>query len=253
MSAIEIKDAVVRLGGRPVLRGITFEVPVGSAVALLGANGSGKSTAVRALVGLVPLESGTIQVLGKPSDKLDRRLLGYVPQRTTAASGVPSTVGEVVAAGLLATSGWRGMVRHRPAGHAQIAEALEAVGLGHRVEDCVAHLSGGQQQRVLIARALVGRPKLLVMDEPTTGVDLASQQSLAEVLSRFTAAGGSVLLVAHELGPLAPVVDRAVVLRGGRVIHDGAVPAPFGHHADPDHEHVHPHDDAFTSERGLLT
>lgn len=254
MKAIEVREVVVRIGSRPILRNVSFDVPSGTAVALLGSNGSGKSTMVRAIVGLVGISSGAITVLGEPSDRFQgRQRMGYVPQRTTATSGVPSTVGEVVAAGLLATTGWLGLARIGRSGRSRIATALQAVQLDNRVDDCVSHLSGGQQQRVLIARALVSEPDLLVMDEPTSGVDLASQQALAEVLSEFTGRGGSVLLVAHELGPITPVIDRAVVLRAGRVVHDGAVPAPLGHHADPDHEHVHPHDDRNRAGGGLLT
>jgi zinc transport system ATP-binding protein len=82
---------------------------------------------------------------------------------------------------------------------------------------------------------------LLILDEPTAGVDAASQDAFAGALADFVAGGGTVLLVAHELGPLRPLVGRAIVIHAGRVRHDGAVPEPAGHHALPDHEHVHPH------------
>lgn len=256
--AIRISNTAVRLGRRLVLRGVTFTVGEAESVALLGANGSGKSTLVRAVVGLLPLTRGEIEVLGEPSTHFtSRHKLGYVPQRVSAASGVPSTVREVVASGLLAGSGRYGLLRLGRKGNAAIIEALTAVGLETRLNDCVTHLSGGQQQRVLIARALVGAPQLLVMDEPTSGVDLASQEALAGLLGDFKAKGGSALIVAHELGPLAPVIDRAVVLRQGQVVHDGAVPEPAGHHADPHHDHVHPHESPFGDphehERGLLS
>ena len=105
----------------------------------------------------------------------------------------------------------------------------------------MATLSGGQQQRTLIARALAGRPDLLVLDEPTAGVDAASQEAFAAALARFGERGGTVLLVAHELGPLEPLIDRAVVVHHGRIAYEGAVPEPAGHHAGPGHDHVHPH------------
>ncbi|WP_146167796.1 ATP-binding cassette domain-containing protein, partial [Micromonospora sp. MH33] len=121
--------------------------------------------------------------------------------------------------------------------------ALHAVGLADRAGDPVATLSGGQQQRTLIARALAGRPELLVLDEPTAGVDAASQEAFASALRDFRDGGGTVLLVAHELGPLRPLISRAVVVHQGGICHDGAVPEPAGHHAEPGHDHVHPHCD----------
>jgi len=122
-----------------------------------------------------------------------------------------------------------------------VATALAAVGLADRTGDPVSTLSGGQQQRVLIARALAGEPELLILDEPTAGVDAASQEAFAGALQEFVANGGTVLLVAHELGPLRPLISRAVVVHGGGIAHDGPVPEPAGHHADPAHDHVHPH------------
>jgi zinc transport system ATP-binding protein len=119
----------------------------------------------------------------------------------------------------------------------------------------VSALSGGQHQRVLIARALAGEPELLIMDEPMAGVDLASQEILAETLREQVARGATVLLVLHELGPLEPLIDRAVVLRDGCVVHDGPPPKAVGQHALPGHDHVHPHaaHDAEPIRTGLLT
>jgi zinc transport system ATP-binding protein len=94
---------------------------------------------------------------------------------------------------------------------------------------------------VQLARTLMTRADLLVLDEPTAGVDATSQLAFAAAVKTFIAGGGTVLLAAHELGPLERLVSRAVVLHHGRVVHDGTVPRPAGHHADPDHEHVHPH------------
>ena len=237
---VAVRHARVAYDGRPVLDDVSLAVDAGEVVAILGANGSGKSTLVRAVLGLVPLSSGSAELFGTPQRRFRQwQRIGYVPQRMGATSGVPATVGEVVAAGRLAR---RGILR--PAGSADraaVAAALEAVGLADRTRDPVATLSGGQQQRTLIARALAGSPDLLILDEPTAGVDAASQEAFAEALRRFVAGGGSALLVAHELGPLHPLIDRAVVVHHGRIAHDGAVPEPAGHHAEPGHDHVHPH------------
>ncbi|GLY20998.1 ABC transporter ATP-binding protein [Micromonospora sp. NBRC 101691] len=237
---VNVEHGVVGYDGRPVLRDVSLAVSAGEVVAVLGANGSGKSTLIRAVLGLVPLGAGRVTLFGTPLRRFRQwHRIGYVPQRLGAGSGVPATVAEVVASGRLAR---RGILR--PAGRADraaVAGALRAVGLADRAGDPVATLSGGQQQRTLIARALAGQPELLVLDEPTAGVDAVSQEAFAEALRGFVSGGGTVLLVAHELGPLRPLISRAVVVHQGGIAHDGAVPEPAGHHADPDHDHVHPH------------
>ncbi|AEW93945.1 MULTISPECIES: metal ABC transporter ATP-binding protein [Streptomycetaceae] len=220
---VRLRGAVAALGGRTVLRGVDLTVRPGEVVALLGANGSGKSTTVKTVVGSVPLRAGTLELFGTPAARFrDWRRIGYVPQRTTAAAGVPASVREVVATGRLSRHRLRPL---RRADKAAVEAALAAVGMADRARDGVADLSGGQQQRVLIARALAGGPDLLIMDEPMAGVDLASQRVLADTLRAEVARGASVLLVLHELGPLQPLIDRAVVLRDGRVVHDGPPPA----------------------------
>lgn len=212
---IAMTQVCAELGGRPVLHGIDLTVGHGEAVALLGANGSGKSTAVRTAVRQVRLSGGELTLFGTPVGRFrDWRRVGYVPQRSTAASGVPATVREVVSSGRLAR---RGLLPLTRADRAAVDRALDLVGLADRARDSVNALSGGQHQRVLIARALTGDPDLLIMDEPLSGVDLASQRILADTLRAQLAAGVSVLLVLHELGPLRPLISRAVVLAHGRV------------------------------------
>jgi zinc transport system ATP-binding protein len=239
-AALSARDLVVGYGGRTVLRHASLTVAGGEVVAILGANGSGKSTLVRACLGLVPVTSGAVELFGTPRQRFRQWWrVGYVPQRVGAGAGVPATVAEVVASGRLAR---RGLLRPpNGADREAVARALDAVGLAGRAGDAVATLSGGQQQRVLIARALAGEPELLVLDEPTAGVDAASQDAFARAVHRFTTRGGTALLVAHELGPLQSLVSRAVVLHQGSVVHDGPVPSPAGHHAVAQHDHVHPH------------
>ena len=244
---IRLRRASASLGARPVLREVDLTVRRGEVVALLGANGSGKSTAVRAIVGQIPLTGGELELFGMERRQFrDWRRVGYVPQRTTAASGVPATVREVVSAGRLAHTRLRPLGR---ADRAAVGRALDLVGLADRTGDSVNALSGGQHQRVLIARALAAEPELLIMDEPMAGVDLASQEVLAAALREQVAGGVTVLLVLHELGALESLIDRAVVLHDGRVVHDGAPPPAAGHHALPGHDHVHPH----TSEEPITT
>ncbi|NMR19300.1 metal ABC transporter ATP-binding protein [Cellulomonas fimi] len=240
-AAVLARGVRVVLGGNEILRGVDVTAQDGEVVALLGANGSGKSTFVRALVGAVPLTSGQVELLGRPLGPAVRwERIGYVPQRVSAATGVPATAGEVVTSGLLHGRRLRPPRRSRTA----VRDALELVGLADRVDRPVRELSGGQQQRVLIARALVRDPELLVLDEPVAGVDLTSQKAFASTLTTLAARGRTVLVVLHELGALAPLVQRAVVLRHGAVVHDGAPPQPTREHGGADHDHVHPHDPA---------
>ncbi len=252
-AVISLRGVRADLGSRPVLRGIDLTVRRGEVVALLGANGSGKSTAVRTLIGQVPVAAGEVALFGVPRRRFrDWARVGYVPQRTTAAGGVPATVTEVVSSGRLSRTR---LGRLRKADHAAVRRALELVGMADRARDSVDALSGGQRQRVLIARALAAEPELLIMDEPMAGVDLASQEVLARTLRAQVGAGTTVLLVLHELGPLEPLIDRAVVLRDGCVLHDGPPPKALGQHALPGHDHVHPHEpaDVAPMRTGLLS
>ena len=232
---VRVADGCVELGGRPVLRGVDLTVNAGEVVAVLGANGSGKSTLVRTVLGLAPLRRGSVELFGTPLERFrDWRRVGFVPQRVTATAGVPASVWEVVASGRLAHRPLVGPMRRRD--REAVRDALEAVDLSHRSRDGVATLSGGQQQRVLIARALAGRPELLVLDEPTAGVDLAQQDAFAGILRRLVARGTTIVLVAHEMGPIEPLVGRTVVMRDGRVAYDGA---PLESFEDVPHAHAH--------------
>lgn len=219
-AVVQLSGVAVAISGRPVLRGIDLVVEPGSFVAVMGANGSGKSTLVRAVTGLLPVAAGEIRLFATPLSQFRAwHRVGFVPQRAGAVSGVPASVREVVASGRLTRR--RLFAPETRADRAAISAALATVGLGGSAREGISTLSGGQQQRVLIARALAGEPDLVVLDEPTAGVDLPNQQALAEALAALSAKGATVVLVAHELGPLAPLVDRAVVLRDGRIAYDG--------------------------------
>ncbi|MEO7350855.1 MAG: ABC transporter ATP-binding protein [Marmoricola sp.] len=235
---VEVRRAGVALGGRPIVRDIDLAVRAGEVVALLGANGSGKSTLVKAVVGLHPLSAGEVQLFGEPlADFHEWHRLGYVPQRSPSAQGVPSTVAEVVAAGRLSRR--RPFMPARRSDREAVSRALDAVGLRDRARHPVSTLSGGQHQRVLIARTLAGEPELLVLDEPNAGVDLASQEAIAGTLSSLAAEGATIVVVLHELGHLADMIQRSVVLREGRVVYDGPPQdSPTEH--DLHHEHHRP-------------
>lgn len=218
--AVELGSAAFGYGGKPVVTDADLTIGRGEVVAVLGPNGSGKTTLVKGLLGLSEHLSGTVEVLGTPLARLrDRTRIGYVPQRHTVTGGVGATVSEVVDTGLLASRPW-----WRPANRSErerVADAVETAGLSDRARFDVATLSGGQQRRVLIARALVSRPEIVIMDEPTAGVDRASQAVLAEVLHRLADEGTTMIVVTHELAALHGIVDRIVEVDAGHLTFDG--------------------------------
>lgn len=219
--ALAVRRATIGYGGRPVVVDADLTIAVGEVVAMLGANGSGKTTLVRGLVGLAELLAGELEVAGQPvSTRHGRTSIGYVPQRLTGSTGVPTTVTEVVSTGLLARrSLWAAGSRSR----AQAQAALTQIGLGEHARTPVLELSGGQQRRVLIARALVSDPGILLLDEPTAGVDRAGVVSLVATLAGLKAAGRTMLVVTHELDVFGDVVDRTVTMVDGHL-----VPGPPG-------------------------
>ena len=233
---IRLRGGAVGYGDRPVLRDVDFALDAGEVVAVLGPNGSGKSTLVKGLLRQARLTAGSLDVFGVPAGRFrEWWRIGYVPQRHTVGGGMPVTVQEVVSSGRLArTKPWR---RFGPADREAVAAAIDTVGLHGRGRDNLATLSGGQQRRVLIARALAAGPEVLVMDEPTAGVDAASQVSLAATLGQLVARGTTVLLVAHELGPVASLISRTVVVRDGAIVYDG--PPRTGPAEGSEHDHPH--------------
>lgn len=222
VTLVEAQELGFGYNGEAVLRGVDIRVAKGEFVALVGANGSGKSTLLRLLLGLERPGHGQVRLFGgDPRHLGDRWRIGYVPQRAVLTTALPATVEEVVAAGRLARGGW--MRRLRAEDRAEIDHALESVALSGRRRDPAGSLSGGQQQRALIAKALVSRPELLILDEPVAGVDLDSQARFRDSLVHLVRDhGAAVLLVSHELGAVADDLDRVVLLRRGEIGFDGA-------------------------------
>ncbi|WP_435198970.1 metal ABC transporter ATP-binding protein [Janibacter sp. GS2] len=241
-AVIELRGASFGYAGRTVVTGVDLTIARGEVVAVLGPNGSGKSTLVKGLVGLAEQHGGSARVLGAPTgSRAARAAIGYVPQRHTLASAVRATAAEIVTMGRTVRTPWWAPWRIRSVDNrAQVAESLSVVGLGDLGDHDVATLSGGQQRRVLIARALASRPEVFLMDEPTAGVDQGHQQVLGAVMRRLVERGATLVVVTHELGPLADLVTRAVVVRGGGLAYDGpprgvdALDVTKAHHANED-------------------
>ncbi len=219
-TVFELRDASFGYAGTPIVQGLDLALLQGQSLALLGPNGCGKSTLVRGLLGLNEHLGGSVEILGERPDRLTRRgRIGYVPQRHTLSTAVVATVEEIVTIGRLPRRPlW---ARSRARDREIVAEALDLVGLGGLQRQDVTHLSGGQQRRVLVARALASQPELLIMDEPTAGVDEEHQRVIASVMRRLAANGVTILTVTHELEALDGAVDRVVVMETGRIVYDG--------------------------------
>jgi zinc transport system ATP-binding protein len=236
--AVELRDVDFAYEqGRPVLRDVHLTVPSGQLVAVAGPNGGGKTTLIRLVLGLERPSGGEVFLFGEPAHAFSRRsTLGYLPQRAQLGTDAPATVREVVAAGRLAAGGLLGPLRRRD--RAIVEEAIERVGLTGSAARPLNRLSGGQQQRAFIAKALAGEPSLLVLDEPTTGVDAESQEALAALLDRLQRElSVTVLYVSHEFGAIERYVERLVLVRGA-VVFDGPPDELPGVWHDPSHVHV---------------
>ena len=253
---VSMRGATFGYGDHAVVRGVTLDVNSGEVVALLGPNGAGKSTVVKGLLGLSDRLGGEVRLFGTTIDRFrrsgDHARLGYVPQRHTLSGSMRATAEEIVATGRLVRQSWFG--RPSATDRQVIARSLETVGLADRAGIDVVTLSGGQQRRVLIARALAAQPEILLMDEPTAGVDTANQHVLAEVMGRLAAQGVTMLLVTHELDAFVEVVTRVVVLDRGGVVFDGSRDAFLAREAQVLHKHhTHHHDQELTDPRPSLT
>jgi zinc transport system ATP-binding protein len=223
--------------GAPVLSGVDLRVKRGEFVAIAGPNGGGKTTLLRLVLGLERPDAGEALLFGEPASRFSgRATLGYLAQRAQLGVDAPATVREVVAAGRLASGGLLGPLRRRD--RAIVAEAIERVGLADRADAPLRTLSGGQQQRAFIAKALAAQPSLLVLDEPTTGVDAEAQEALAALLHRLhEELGVTILYVSHEFGAVERFVERLVLVRGGIVFDGPPGELPDKWH-DPSHDHA---------------
>jgi manganese/iron transport system ATP-binding protein len=195
--------------GVNILRGCDFYLQDGELVGIIGPNGAGKSTLIRAVLGLVPVVSGSVTVLGRPPQAA-RRQVAYVPQADTLDAEFPVSALQAVLMGRYPRVGF---VRRPGAADRQAAEsALAAVGLAERASARFGTLSGGQRQRVLLARAIAQEPRLLLLDEPFTGVDALSQELLLTALRRLRGAGAAVVMATHDLGLAHLACDEVCLL-----------------------------------------
>jgi zinc transport system ATP-binding protein len=234
---IEAKGLSFAYGRGPVvLDAIDLVVERGEFVGIAGPNGGGKTTLVRLLIGLERPTAGRVELLGTSPDRAHgESRLGYLPQRATLGLDAPITVRELVTAG---RTPFRGLLRPlRAEDRESIDEALDRVGLAAMGHLPLQTLSGGQRQRAFIAKALAGEPELLILDEPTTGVDVNAQDALAALLDRLRRElGVTILYVSHEFGAIEPYVHRLIVVRGTITFDGSPSDLPQRWH-DPSHPH----------------
>lgn len=208
-----IDDAQVQLGGRQIWSDVSLHVQAGEFVAVLGPNGVGKSTLLQVVLGLLPVTSGSVRVLGQEPGQANDKV-GYLPQRRTFDSSVRVRGLDVVRLGLDGHR-WGFPVpgpRSRAAA-AKVAELVELVGAAAYAARPIGQLSGGEQQRLLIAQALARDPKVLLLDEPLDSLDLPNQGAVAGLVSRLcTERGVAVVMVAHDVNPILPYLDQVTYL-----------------------------------------
>ncbi len=211
---LSLRDAALTLGGRTLWTGLDLEVAEGEFIAVLGANGSGKTSLLKAILGQHPLSAGEVRFLGDPVRHGDRRI-GYIPQQRRPDDAVALRGRDLIALGI---DGHRlGPGLPTAARSARITALLDEVGASHYARVPVAALSGGEQQRLRVGQSLAGDPRLLLCDEPLSSLDLRAQRAVSDLIDRRRRARGfGVLFVTHDVNPVLEHVDRVLYLAGGR-------------------------------------
>ncbi|MBK0865646.1 metal ABC transporter ATP-binding protein [Saccharopolyspora sp. HNM0986] len=213
--AVELRDARLAYGTRVLWEGLDLDVRPGEFLAVLGPNGSGKTSLLRVLLGLQPLSAGTVRVAGEPARRGSDRI-GYIPQQRSIDPTLTVRGTDLVGLGLDGHH-WGVGLRHRRARKQRVERALRAVEATEYARAPLGLLSGGEQQRLRVAQALVGEPDVLLCDEPLLSLDLAHQRNVSSLIARQARdADAAVLFVTHEINPVLPLVDRVLYLVDGR-------------------------------------
>jgi len=222
-SPLSVHSLTVAYDHRPVLWDVEYDAPNASLVAIVGPNGAGKSTLMKAALALVPLAAGEVRFWGKPFKEVRDRV-AYVPQRESVEWDFPISALDVVAMGTYRRLGWFRRVGAKE--RALSMRCLDRLGIADLGSRQISELSGGQQQRVFLARALAQDAELYLMDEPLTGVDAATEESIIRVLRDLRSQGRTVLAVHHDLSTVPAYFDHVLMING-RVVSAGTVQQAF--------------------------
>lgn len=210
MKSVSIQGLWVCRGGHPVLEEINLEIDRGDFLGLIGPNGGGKSTLLKAMLGLIEPDRGSVRIFGV-SPKEARMRVGYLPQKATFDQSFPVRVLDVVLMGRFMRAGL--LRRYSREDLAAARHALEAVGMAHLQGREIGELSGGEQQRVFVARSIVSDPELLLLDEPTAGVDVSQQTEFYDLLSRLNSRmNTTIVLVSHDVTAISRHVNKIACL-----------------------------------------
>ncbi|MGJ3235930.1 metal ABC transporter ATP-binding protein [Marivirga sp.] len=220
---IEIHDLSVAYERKPVLWDVDLSLPEGQLIGIIGPNGAGKSTLLKAIMGLLPLNSGYIQINGKPLEEM-RHKISYVPQRESVDWDFPTSVYEVVMMGRYGQLGL--FKRPKKADKEIVMDSLRKVGMDNFKDRQISQLSGGQQQRVFLARALAQQADIYFMDEPFAGVDASTEKAIIELLGEMSAQNKTVIVVHHDLQSVAKYFDW-IILLNMRLVASGPINEAF--------------------------
>jgi zinc/manganese transport system ATP-binding protein len=215
--AVVLKETAVKLGERNVWNDASLSIAEGEFIGVLGPNGSGKTTLLRVLLGLLPLTSGEAYVLGKPAQR-GNRLIGYVPQRRTLDPDMPVRGRDLVTLGVDGLRWGFGLPGASRRQKSIVDEVLLSVQANAYADRPIGQMSGGEQQRLLLAQALLGKPRLLLLDEPLANLDIRNQEAITQLVARLAEAQNiTVLLVTHDINPMLPVMDRVIYIAQGKI------------------------------------
>lgn len=233
-TAVKVSDLVVKMGEHTALYDINFEVPASSFLSIVGPNGAGKTTLLKTILGILKPTNGEVLVFGKPAHKLEPGRIGYISQTKQLDRKFPALSIELVITGL--TRKWPWFINKKL--EEKALNALNQIGASHLAYRSVGKLSGGELQKVLLARALIGNPELIVLDEPATGIDAVGEADMYLMLEKFQKEhGATILMITHDLNAVCNLCSHVLVLNQKQIgfgpnleaLNDENLRRAFGH------------------------
>jgi len=207
--AVKAEGLSVKLEGNTILDDLSFSLPAGAFLSIIGPNGAGKTTLLKSILGFIPAFEGRLEIYGRTPDKLDPGMIGYVPQVKMLDRSFPGQALELVVSGLRRK--WPGIVKSSERDKA--VAALESIGAAGIAERQINRLSGGELQRVYLARAIISSPRMVILDEPATGIDAVGEEDMYMLLERYQhKSGASILMITHDLNAVCHLCSHVLLL-----------------------------------------